>query len=93
MTEITDADRKAADDFAGQCYLSIIQHDALTQAFAAHRLQERDRVVAWLRKENALCDCHAWSENECACGAWQDYKTKPLLDLADALASGAHDQG
>lgn len=45
-------------------------------------------VVAWLRDENGQCDCFARSEGECACGAWDDYKTKPLLDIATALETG-----
>ena len=46
------------------------------------------RVVEWLRKENGLCDCHAHSETECGCGAWDDWKTKPLLEIADAIERG-----
>lgn len=36
------------------------------------------------------CDCHARSEMECGCGAWDDYKTKPLLEIADAIERGEH---
>ena len=43
------------------------------------------RVVEWLRRENGLCDCHARCETECGCGAWDDWKTKPLLQIADAI--------
>lgn len=46
------------------------------------------RVVEWLRKENGLCDCHARCETECGCGAWDDWKTKPLLEIADAIDRG-----
>lgn len=46
------------------------------------------RVVEWLRKENGLCDCHAHCETECGCGAWDDWKTKPLLEIADAIERG-----
>jgi len=46
------------------------------------------RVVEWLRKENGLCDCHARCETECGCGAWDDWKTKPLLQIADAIERG-----
>jgi hypothetical protein len=50
---------------------------------------DRAGIVAWLRKENGLCDCFARSSGECGCGAWDDYKTEPLLDIADAIESGA----
>ncbi len=46
------------------------------------------RVVEWLRRENGLCDCHARCETECGCGAWDDWKTKPLLQIADAIERG-----
>ena len=46
------------------------------------------RIVAWLRKENGLCDCHARSEGECGCGAWDDYKQWPLERTADAIEAG-----
>ncbi len=46
------------------------------------------RVVEWLREENGLCDCHARCETECGCGAWDDWKTKPLLQIADAIERG-----
>lgn len=46
------------------------------------------QVVEWLRKENGLCDCHARCETECGCGAWDDWKTKPLLEIADAIERG-----
>ncbi len=56
----------------------------------AARADERARIVAWLRSENGLCDCFARSAHECGCGAWDDYKQRPLLEIADAIESGAH---
>jgi hypothetical protein len=58
--------------------------------------QERAAVVAWLRSEAQLCDCYAYEEGECACGAWgtqpgeRSYKTASVEDLADAIEAGAH---
>lgn len=43
-------------------------------------------VVEWLRSENGQCDCFARSETECACGAWDDYKTWPLERTAQEIA-------
>lgn len=51
---------------------------------------ERAQIVAWLRKENGLCDCFARSEGECACGAWDDYKTVPLERIWAAIEAGEH---
>lgn len=73
----------------------------LAEAFAAHREaaeqrgreQERAAVVAWLRADNSLCDCFARSEDECVCGAWDNYKTRPLLQIAADIESGQHREG
>ena len=64
-----------------------IAHSAIA-ALDAARGDQVARVVEWLRKENGLCDCHAHSETECGCGAWDDWKTKPLLEIADAIERG-----
>jgi hypothetical protein len=87
MTEITDADRKAAAAWCAEQPFPSKQaeapmiaageydHHSIVQAFAAHRMQERDRVVAWLREMDTP--------------EAQYY----LHAAADAIASGAHDQG
>lgn len=57
---------------------------------------ERAAVVAWLRREAQLCDCHAYEEGECACGAWgsepgeRSYKRGYVEDYADAIERGEH---
>ena len=43
-------------------------------------------VVEWLNREIGQCDCFARSETECACGAWDDYKTWPLERTAQEIA-------
>lgn len=30
-----------------------------------------------LQDDAKLCDCSAWEESECACGAWCEWKTIP----------------
>lgn len=42
-------------------------------------------IVAWLRDEQSTCDCSARCENECACGAWDDWKTVALEPVVDRL--------
>lgn len=60
------------------------------------RAEERAAIVAWLRAEAQLCDCHAFNEGECACGAWdsepgeRSYKTGYYEDIADAIENGEH---
>ncbi len=61
---------------------------AAIAALDAARGDQVARVVEWLRRENGLCDCHARCETECGCGAWDDWKTKPLLQIADAIERG-----
>jgi hypothetical protein len=54
------------------------------------REEERATVVAWLRSDNSLCDCFAREEGECACGAWDDNKSRPLLQIAADIEAGEH---
>lgn len=61
--------------------------------------QERAAVVAWLRGEAQLCDCHAREEGECCCGAWdsavgeRSYKRVYIEDIADAIERLEHHGG
>ena len=34
-----------------------------------------DAAAKALEEDAKLCDCFAFEENECACGAWCDYKS------------------
>ena len=74
----TSAIKRMCEDFA----------QAAIAALDAAREDRVAQVVEWLRKENGLCDCHARCETECGCGAWDDWKTKPLLEIADAIERG-----
>lgn len=67
---------------------AIPEAKAAIAALDAARGDRVAQVVEWLRKENGLCDCHARCETECGCGAWDDWKTKPLLEIADAIERG-----
>jgi len=51
---------------------------------------ERAKIVAWLKSEAQKCDCFARDEGECACGAWNDYKTVPMERIIDAIEAGEH---
>lgn len=66
----------------------ITEAKAAIAALDAARGDPVAQVVEWLRKENGLCDCHARCETECGCGAWDDWKTKPLLEIAEAIERG-----
>ena len=83
-----EANRLLAEAFARH---RIAAENAAQQEITALDATREDRVaqvVEWLRKENGLCDCHARCETECGCGAWDDWKTKPLLEIADAIERG-----
>ncbi len=100
MIEVTQADREAAASIAVLVEMRELiregRADHHAEPFARHRIAAENaargdqvaRVVEWLRKENGLCDCHARCETECGCGAWDDWKTKPLLEIADAIERG-----
>lgn len=85
-------DRRVVDGSA-EIMLALAAHIAMMEdricthppAPDATRGDPVARVVEWLRKENGICDCHARCETECGCGAWDDWKTKPLLEIADAI--------
>lgn len=54
MTEVTQADREAAAELAHALGISCEDFtsgaaDVLVQAFARHRIAEREKIVAWLR--------------------------------------------
>ena len=68
--------------------LSKPRTQAAIAALDAARGDPVAQVVEWLRKENGICDCHARCETECGCGAWDDWKTKPLLQIADQIEQG-----
>jgi hypothetical protein len=57
-------------------------------------MSEREQIVAWLRAEAKLCDCHAHSASECVCGAWdglldeRSFKRVYVEDVADAIERG-----
>lgn len=73
---------------------------SMVQAFARHAAAERaigyrmgiEAAAKALEDDAQLCDCHARSEGECACGAWSDYKTVPMeraVDIVRALSDNA----
>lgn len=102
MVEVTQADRELLIElisFDSETIDAILAGNAFTwevEQIARHRIAALEeargdqvaRVVEWLRKENGLCDCHARCETECGCGAWDDWKTKPLLEIATAIERG-----
>ena len=55
------------------------------QAFATHRIAERERLIALIEADAKTCDCFARSDGECACGAWDDYKQVSLARVIDIL--------
>jgi len=58
--------------------------------------KERAEIVAWLRADARRCDCFAYEEGECGCGAWlaepdeRSFKTAYVEDIADAIERLAH---
>lgn len=94
---VTDEDRKAA----GEYLEAIIptwpnlgarvseNGTALARAFAAHRQAAYaaglERAAVILEEDAKLCDCFARAEGECACGAWDDYKTAPIERMVDLI--------
>jgi predicted DNA-binding transcriptional regulator YafY len=79
---VTDEDRKAAADF--MCAPSTDSDlEVLAELLARHRIaaeqrgyqQGMEEAAGALEADAKLCDCHARSVEECACGAWDGWKT------------------
>ncbi len=45
-----------------------------------------EAAVQWAKDDAKICDCSAHSEGECACGAWCEWKTVPMVWVAQNLA-------
>lgn len=71
---------------------SVLEAQDYAQAMKlkAAAMEERAKIVAWLRKDSRLCDCFAREEGECACGAWYDDKKRQITDVADDIEAGEH---
>lgn len=85
---ITDEDRKAAHSILWVQTL-IDDQEVIAEAFAAHRQAAfnagLERAAVILEEDAKLCDCFARAEGECACGAWDDYKTAPIERMVDLI--------
>ena len=57
----------------------IDDQEAIAKAFARHRQRGYDAGIEAAAKaleaDARICDCAALEANECACGAWDDYKS------------------
>lgn len=58
----------------------------------------REAAVKAIKTDAGKCDCHARSEEECVCGAWDGYKTvqsSAMVEIVSALspASILRDKG
>lgn len=54
------------------------QFDHVLAIIEDARDQGVDAAAKALEADAQLCDCHAHSEDECACGAWCEWKTVPM---------------
>jgi len=53
-------------------------------------MTEKQEIVAWLKKQAELCDCHAYGAHECCCGAWEGNKSVKIADMIGAIEQGKH---
>ena len=72
---------------------------ALLEAFARHRTAAHaaglaegvalgiEAAAKWAKDDAKTCDCSAYSESECACGAWCQWKTVPMHRVIEALSA------
>lgn len=55
--------------------IGISADDYLVRCFARYRDAVIEECAKALEADAKLCDCAALEANECACGAWDDYKS------------------
>lgn len=55
--------------------IGIGADDYLVKCFARYREAVIEECANALEADAMKCDCFAFEENECACGAWCDYKS------------------
>jgi len=46
-----------------------------------------EAAAKWAKNDAKTCDCDAYSESECACGAWCKWKTVPMHRVIEALSA------
>ena len=90
MADIPQEVREAAADYyakrRGGCCDKALS-DLLHAMFLAGKRAGMERAAEIAEADNKLCDCHAHSESECACGAWWDSKQVSPLSIAQAIRS------
>jgi hypothetical protein len=97
---VTDEDRKAARavwiqaafDYGGQSIpgegeerAARVIADFIADTRQAAYAAGLERAAVILEEDAKLCDCFARAEGECACGAWDDYKTAPIERMVDLI--------
>lgn len=76
---------KRREEWSGDWRRAMDKAQAAIAAIEADRAELVAEIVAWLREEAKLCNCYARSSSECACGAWDDWKTVALPPLIDEI--------
>ena len=81
MVEVTPVDRDAAINLDELHIIQVWNIDRVAAAFAHHRQYGYEAGVEAAAKaleaDARLCDCSAYEEGECACGAWCEWKSIP----------------
>jgi hypothetical protein len=93
MTEITQADHKAAEKAQWD---AVVRVDSLAEAFARHRekaaAEERAKIVAWLREQQVSIEKLRDAMNRFTAG-WHfaDQHASALEQAANDIEAGEHE--
>ncbi len=60
--------------------------EAMKAEYERGRREAVRDVLKFIIDDSKTCDCFAYEEGECACGAWSDWKSVPLTPLIDRIA-------
>ena len=61
---------------------------AVDAAYERGRREERADIIKRVTDDAGRCDCFAYEDSECACGAWDDYKTVPMYRVIEIINGG-----
>jgi len=93
MIEPTQADIDLADEIAAAFGHGERERPWLAELIARARIEGAERMreaaVKAIKTDAGKCDCHARSEEECVCGAWDGYKTvqsSAMVEIVSALS-------
>ena len=87
IKQLYDVGRVATEAVAELRTLRAERDDAVQAAELRGVALGIEAAAKWAKDDAKTCDCSAYSESECACGAWCEWKTVPMHRVIDGLSN------